>query len=180
MNTTKECFFCTVPDNDILWEDDLFFVRMDDVPVTPGHFEIIPKQHIANLEELTPDEWIRLYEIIPNMVEVIVNMDLEGYYQHKLKNLPFPKAEAFLKDAYENSKKFDLPFTDYNFGVNNGRLAGRTVDHLHFHIIPRYKGDVDDPVGGILNVIPNKANYHSPLPTVFSKASSTIEATNDK
>lgn len=28
-----------------------------------------------------------------------------------------------------------------NIMVNNGRLAGQIVDHMHFHIIPRYKGD---------------------------------------
>jgi histidine triad (HIT) family protein len=28
--------------------------------------------------------------------------------------------------------------TDYNVAVNQGRLAGQLVFHLHFHIIPRY------------------------------------------
>lgn len=28
-----------------------------------------------------------------------------------------------------------------NIFVNNGRLAGQIVDHVHVHIIPRYKGD---------------------------------------
>ncbi len=25
------------------------------------------------------------------------------------------------------------------------RAAGRTVDHLHVHLIPRYNGDMEDP-----------------------------------
>ena len=25
--------------------------------------------------------------------------------------------------------------------VNNGRAAGQTVDHVHWHIIPRFHGD---------------------------------------
>jgi len=29
----------------------------------------------------------------------------------------------------------------YNVLCNNGRAAGQVVDHLHFHIIPRNKGD---------------------------------------
>lgn len=28
-----------------------------------------------------------------------------------------------------------------NYGINEGKLAGQTVDHLHVHIIPRYQGD---------------------------------------
>jgi len=45
------------------------------------------------------------------------------------------------------------------FGVNEGRSAGRTIDHLHFHLIPRFKGDVKNPTGGIRSVIPAKGNY---------------------
>jgi diadenosine tetraphosphate (Ap4A) HIT family hydrolase len=47
----------------------------------------------------------------------------------------------------------------YNIGVNVGREAGQTVDHLHVHVIPRYQGDVPDPTGGVRNVIPSRGNY---------------------
>jgi diadenosine tetraphosphate (Ap4A) HIT family hydrolase len=52
----------------------------------------------------------------------------------------------------------------YNVGFNNGAVAGQTVDHLHVHVIPRYEGDVDDPRGGIRNVIPGRGNYLAPAP----------------
>jgi len=29
----------------------------------------------------------------------------------------------------------------FNIGTNYGRIAGQSVDHLHIHVIPRYKGD---------------------------------------
>lgn len=45
----------------------------------------------------------------------------------------------------------------FNLGVNDGRSAGQTIEQFHFHIIPRYAGDVPDPRGGIRHVIPKRA-----------------------
>lgn len=47
----------------------------------------------------------------------------------------------------------------FNVGVNEGPIAGQTVEQLHFHVIPRYRGDVADPVGGIRNIFPGKGDY---------------------
>ena len=47
----------------------------------------------------------------------------------------------------------------YNLGLNIGESAGQTVDHAHLHIIPRYKGDVSDPRGGVRWVLPERAAY---------------------
>lgn len=47
----------------------------------------------------------------------------------------------------------------YNIGVNDGEAAGRTIDHCHVHLIPRYVGDVKNPRGGIRNIIPGKGDY---------------------
>lgn len=47
----------------------------------------------------------------------------------------------------------------YNVGFNSGAAAGQTVPHLHVHVIPRYRGDMDDPRGGVRHVIPSAGNY---------------------
>lgn len=63
-----------------------------------------------------------------------------------------------------NTQKTELKLTDYsitgfNIGMNIGEDAGQTVFHFHIHIIPRRKGDVKNPKGGIRGVMPNKQNY---------------------
>jgi len=47
----------------------------------------------------------------------------------------------------------------FNIGMNCGETAGQTVFHFHCHLIPRYKGDMDNPRGGVRHVIPTKGNY---------------------
>ena len=47
----------------------------------------------------------------------------------------------------------------FNVGVNCGEAAGQSVWHAHIHVIPRYKGDVENPRGGVRHVIPCKGFY---------------------
>ena len=47
----------------------------------------------------------------------------------------------------------------YTIGFNEGEAAGRTIHHVHMHIIPRYWNDVENPRGGIRNIIPGKGDY---------------------
>ena len=74
------------------------------------------------------------------------------------------------KEEYEeiplvlNTQKTELKLTDdaitgFNIGMNIGEDAGQTVFHFHIHIIPRRKGDIDNPKGGIRGVISDKQKY---------------------
>lgn len=49
----------------------------------------------------------------------------------------------------------------YNIGINDGPLAGQSVPHVHIHLIPRYRGDREDPRGGVRWILPEKADYWS-------------------
>jgi diadenosine tetraphosphate (Ap4A) HIT family hydrolase len=53
----------------------------------------------------------------------------------------------------------DLDPAGYNIGINNGGAAGQTVMHVHVHLIPRFRGDVIKPAGGVRHVIPEKGHY---------------------
>jgi len=47
----------------------------------------------------------------------------------------------------------------FNVGINVNEVAGQTIFHVHIHLIPRYKGDVENPRGGVRGVIPEKQSY---------------------
>lgn len=47
----------------------------------------------------------------------------------------------------------------FNLGVNCGRAAGQSIFHVHLHLIPRYAGDMADPLGGVRGVIPSRQRY---------------------
>ncbi|MCJ7501310.1 HIT family protein [bacterium] len=68
---------------------------------------------------------------------------------------------AVLQALDEAKEALDQEFSPagYNIGINDGEAAGQTVMHLHVHLIPRYKGDTDDPRGGVRWIFPGKAKY---------------------
>ncbi|MFE5777455.1 HIT family protein [Brachybacterium sp. NPDC056505] len=47
----------------------------------------------------------------------------------------------------------------YNVGFNAGRAAGQTVPHAHLHLIPRFAGDVQNPVGGVRHAVIGRGFY---------------------
>jgi diadenosine tetraphosphate (Ap4A) HIT family hydrolase len=60
----------------------------------------------------------------------------------------------------------------WNVGINDGRAAGRTVHHLHIHLIPRYAGDQPDPRGGIRRGLPG----FQPLADAWTAAKENADA----
>ena len=53
----------------------------------------------------------------------------------------------------------DKKITAFNVGVNAGKDAGQSIMHCHIHLIPRRKGDIENPRGGVRGVIPSKQKY---------------------
>ena len=72
--------------------------------------------------------------------------------------------ELFGCDNLLKSVRRDLLLADnsikgFNIGMNSGAVAGQTIFHCHTHLIPRREGDVNNPRGGVRNVIPGKGLY---------------------
>ena len=53
----------------------------------------------------------------------------------------------------------DETIRGFNIGINAGQAAGQTIFHCHIHLIPRRKGDVEDPKGGVRGVVPGRQKY---------------------
>jgi ATP adenylyltransferase len=161
-NTEKSgaCLFCEVRKNpeNIIFENDIFYTQLDKFPISPGHAEVVPKKHIESILNLTPEEWASLQEALKESVQLIEALDFRKIYTEFLKNPLNDKSIWFCKKMLEHPG-IDKKPDGYNFGNNDGPAAGRTIHHLHIHIIPRFFGDVEDPRGGIRHIIPEMGNY---------------------
>lgn len=65
--------------------------------------------------------------------------------------------EQAVQDGIQRVKNGE--WDGFNVGFNYGQAAGQTVEWPHVHLIPRRKGDMEDPTGGVRHVIPEKGNY---------------------
>ncbi|MDH5407356.1 MAG: HIT family protein [Gammaproteobacteria bacterium] len=119
------CLFCTDAKG-VSLQNELAYSARDSYAVSPGHSVVIPRRHVAEFFDLTPEEVADCMELIKKEKKLL--------------------DEEFSPDGY-------------NVGVNVGPAAGQSIHHVHIHIIPRYKGDVENPQGGVRHVIPKKAHY---------------------
>ena len=88
--------------------------------------------------------------IIPNRC-IISFFDLTENEQSRLNKIIEDQRSLLIKE--------DLSITGFNIGINDGKDAGQTVMHCHIHLIPRRKGDVKNPRGGVRGVIPEMQGY---------------------
>lgn len=162
-----DCYFCRVSAglaDPLIFENGSFVGVFDTNPVNPGHALVIPRRHVVSLFELSDTEQSDYFDAVHGVRQVIETTDMKDLYRNMLnrdhlRERPKGHIETVL----------NLPFLGqrpdaYTVGNNDGRAAGRSIDHLHVILLPRYHGDVEDPRGGIRNVIPDRAKYHGPAP----------------
>jgi histidine triad (HIT) family protein len=158
----QDCYFCRVSSGEadpFIFENRSFVGIFDTHPVNPGHALVIPRRHVASIFDLIETEQADYFDAIRGVKAAIETTDLKNLYVHMLgrddlKDRP--------KDHIETVLKLDFPGNKpdaYTIGNNDGKEAGRSIEHLHVILLPRYRGDVEDPRGGIRNVIPSRANY---------------------
>lgn len=68
----NDCLFCRIISGDIpstkVYEDDQIFAFRDIAPMAPTHILVVPKTHIAGVDEITPENSAivaHIFEMIP-------------------------------------------------------------------------------------------------------------------
>ena len=159
MSPKKECIFCKLKDEAVC-ESKYFYCLFDRYPVNPGHMLIISKRHVSSFFNLKREEWKDLGKIVQIAKEKIENTNLKNLYKNFVENPISETSKLFCQKILKS--KFIGRKTKpkgYNLGVNLGEAGGQTIQHVHFHLIPRYKNDWINPTGGVRNVIPPRGNY---------------------
>jgi ATP adenylyltransferase len=88
---------------------------------------------------------------------MIPKRHVSGYFE--LGRAELNACHGLLEQEKEAIEHADASVEGFNVGVNDGGTAGQTVFHCHVHLIPRREGDVEDPTGGVRNVVPGKGTY---------------------
>ena len=96
------------------------------------------------------------FPVNPGHTLIIPKLHVANYFE--LTEEECVAIQALLKIVKDTVEERFNP-DGYNIGVNVNAAAGQSVFHVHMHLIPRYKGDVENPKGGVRGVIPSKQKY---------------------
>ena len=97
------------------------------------------------------------YPVTKHHTLIVTHRHIDDYFD--LNKEEINDLDEILKNQKKMLKQLDKEISAFNIGVNIGRDAGQSIMHCHIHLIPRRKGDVEDPRGGVRGVIPEKQKY---------------------
>ena len=98
-----------------------------------------------------------LYPVTPLHTLIITKRHVASYFD--LNDQERDDVQLLINKHRKRILDKDENVTAFNIGINCGEDAGQTVMHCHVHLIPRRKGDIDTPRGGVRGVIPEKRIY---------------------
>ncbi len=97
------------------------------------------------------------YPVTEHHTLIITNRHVSSYFD--LKKDEILELDEVIKQQKKELINLDNTISGFNIGANVGKDAGQSIMHCHIHLIPRRKGDVEDPRGGVRGVIPSKQKY---------------------
>lgn len=97
------------------------------------------------------------YPVTPLHTLIIPRRHVPDYFC--LSEVEAVACNRLLEEAKREIEKIDPRVSGFNIGINVGETAGQTVFHCHLHLIPRRKGDVKNPRGGVRHLIPRRGDY---------------------
>ena len=97
------------------------------------------------------------YPVTEHHCLIIPKRHIKDYFD--LSNDELVACNDLIQIIKKEITKKDPTVKGFNLGTNIGKVSGQSILHCHLHLIPRRKGDVDNPQGGVRSVIPNKQHY---------------------
>ena len=97
------------------------------------------------------------YPVTKHHTLIISNRHISNYFD--LNKEEIVELDEIIKQQKKELQILDKSISGFNIGTNIGKDAGQSIMHCHIHLIPRRKGDVNDPKGGVRGVIPSKQKY---------------------
>ena len=97
------------------------------------------------------------YPVTSNHCLIIPKRHIIDYFE--LTNDELIACNDLIKTISKEIINNDKTVVAFNIGTNAGKLSGQSIMHCHIHLIPRRKGDVENPQGGVRAVIPKKQHY---------------------
>ena len=88
---------------------------------------------------------------------IIPKRHIKNYFD--LSNDELVACNELIKIVKKEITNKDPLVKGFNLGTNIGEVSGQSILHCHIHLIPRRKGDVNNPQGGVRSVIPQKQHY---------------------
>ena len=88
---------------------------------------------------------------------IIPKRHVKDYFD--LSNDEIIACNDLIKEIKNEIIKKDNSVKGFNVGSNAGKISGQSILHCHIHLIPRRPGDVENPQGGVISVIPSKQHY---------------------
>jgi len=130
------------------------FLNQNKSDISPFFEKLEPKEQVGEMASCFA--FRDKYPVSLGHTLVIPKRKVSDYFE-----LTFKEQSAcwFLVNLVKEDLQKTYTPDGFNIGINSGTSAGQTIPHAHIHIIPRYKGDMENPRGGVRGVIPNKMNY---------------------
>jgi histidine triad (HIT) family protein len=105
------CIFCKIVRNEIpsprVYEDSDFICIRDIRPQAPVHLLLIPKEHVASLDEAVPENGIAKSELLGDLLTV---------------GTVVARKQGLLPQGFRSV-------------INTGAAGGQTVFHIHLHLL---------------------------------------------
>ena len=125
-------------------------------PNNPCIFCNVSKSDMAHENELAYTSYDP-YPVSKHHCLIVPKRHIRDYFELTKEELI--ACNNLIKIVKNEILKKDQSVDGFNLGTNIGKVSGQSIFHCHFHLIPRRKGDVENPQGGVRSVIPNKQHY---------------------